>query len=69
MNGNEEWLSRCKVPTLLGLQLGRGDKKLGRGDASICSVYPGVTLYEVDAYAEHIRLTPYKLFSNKKNSL
>ena len=53
----------------MGLQLGRGDKKLGRGDASICSVYPAVTPYEVITYAKHTRLTPHELFTNKKNFL
>ena len=43
--------------------------QLGRGDASICSVYPAVTPYEVVEYAEHIRLTPHELFPNKKNFL
>ena len=52
----------CRGTAQLGLQL-------GRGGASICSVYPAVTPYKVVTYTKHIRLTPYELLINKRNSL
>ena len=42
----------------LGLQLGRGEKKFGRGEAS---AYARFTPDELIAYAERIRFTPDEL--------
>ena len=47
-----------EVFSLTGLQLGRGEKKFGRGEAS---AYARFTPNKLIAYAERIRFTPDEL--------
>ena len=48
-----------------GYQLGKGEKKLGQGEASICAKKFNFTLAELVTYAQYMRFTLDKFRANR----